>query len=66
MTNVNSKLVVAKSELDVLMLAVKEEWWSNEEVLEKLRGITTTIESAMKENVRLKNDLLLLAKSISK
>lgn len=66
MTNVNSKLVVVKSELDVLMLAVKEEWWSNEEVLEKLRGITATIESAMKENVRLKNDLLLLAKSISK
>lgn len=65
MSNVNDKLKVVESELKILMMAVKENWWSDEEVLEKLRGIIDTVESAMKENTKLKHDLLLLVKKLS-
>lgn len=65
MSNVNDKLKVVETELKMLMLAVKENWWSDEEVLEKLRGIIDTVESAMKENTKLKHDLLLLVKKLS-
>ena len=60
MKNTNDNLLDAKSELDILIIAVKEGWMSDEKVIEKLRSITLTLENAIKENITLKHQLLMI------
>lgn len=64
MKNTKDNLLDAKSELDLLIIAVKEGWMSDKKVIEKLRGVTFTLENAIKENIALNHQLSMIAKKL--